>query len=301
MDWIIPISADERIQGGLFPQTAAAAFEALREHGCLILRGVFDGTIIDSLLEEFRSQYGAMNLAAMESEAAKPAPNAILKVGDGRFEITPRMTGAFGNPQVFANSLLCRFLAGVLTRDMRLSGFTAIVSYPGADLQHIHRDHGVLFDEPGLSANLPHYAINVSVPLIDVDSEIGPTAIWPDSHRWAGDSLAQLDTATVVPFQRGDCVLIDYRTLHTGMPNKSDIVRPIIYMVYARTWFFDEINHINRPPLDMTLEELQALPKGVQSLLLRALSHNMRARYLSNAAGRGASGASPARSYKGPG
>jgi hypothetical protein len=284
MEWIVPISNEERAQSALFPQTAAAGYEALRTHGCLILRGAFDTALIDSLLAEFKSQYGGTDLAAMEAQAARPAPNAILKVGGGRFEITPRMTGAFGNPQLFANALLCRFLAGALTRDMRLSGFTAIVSHPGADLQHIHRDHAALFDEPGLSATLPHYAINVSVPLIDVDAELGPTAIWPGSHRWAANALATPETATIVPFERGDCVLIDYRTFHTGTPNKSSRVRPILYLVYARTWFFDEVNHLNRPSLDLTLEEFHALPKGAQSLLLRAFSQNMRAKYFIDAA-----------------
>lgn len=280
MDWIVPVSQDERRQGALLPPTAAAAYAALREHGCLILRGVFERDLIDSLHGEFRAQYGGVDRAAMEALAAKPPPNALLKVGEGRYEITPRMHGAFGNPQVFASSLLCRFLAAVLTRDMRLSGFTMVVSHPGAALQHIHRDYTMLFSEPGLSAVLPHYAINVAVPLIDVDETIGPTGIWPGSHQWDDGPLPPPQSVTVVPFQRGDCVLVDYRTLHTGMPNNGRVVRPILYMVYARTWFFDEVNHVNRLSLDMRLEDFQALPQGVQPLLLRALANNMRARYL---------------------
>jgi ectoine hydroxylase-related dioxygenase (phytanoyl-CoA dioxygenase family) len=80
-----------------------------------------------------------------------------------------------------------------------------------------------------------------------------------------------METATRVPFQQGDAILIDYRTLHTGMPNTSGRVRPIAYLVYARTWFFDEINHMERSSLDMPLATYRSLPQYTRSLLLRAL------------------------------
>jgi ectoine hydroxylase-related dioxygenase (phytanoyl-CoA dioxygenase family) len=72
------------------------------------------------------------------------------------------------------------------------------------------------------------------------------------------------------PFQRGDCLLVDSRTIHAGMANASTMVRPILYMMYCREWFYDDCNHRQRLPLDITLEEIQALPKNVQSLMLRA-------------------------------
>jgi len=65
---------------------------------------------------------------------------------------------------------------------------------------------------------------------------------------------------TTCALQRGDCVMLDYRTLHAGLPNLSQQARPIVYMVYARPWFFDDVNHINRIPLDMPVEHYEALP-----------------------------------------
>jgi len=89
---------------------------------------------------------------------------------------------------------------------------------------------------------LPAHAINVAIPLIDVAVETGPTGIWLGSHKWPESYIPPPEAMTSVPFQRGDCILVDYRTLHTGLPNHSNLVRPIIYMTYARTWFFDECN-----------------------------------------------------------
>ena len=89
------------------------------------------------------------------------------------------------------------------------------------------------------------------------------------------------ESATKIPFQRGDCVLLDYRTLHAGLPNQSANARPVMYLVYARTWFFDEANHQGRTPLNMSLETYQSLPESARPLVLRAYSQAMRARHAS--------------------
>ena len=128
---------------------------------------------------------------------------------------------------------------------------------------------------------MPVYAVNVSVPLIDIDLETGPTGVWPGTHLWPEGQVPSPETVTQVPFLRGDCILMDYRTLHTGLPNRSTRVRPIVYMVYTRTWFFDEVNHAGRSSLDMPMEGYLALPETVRPLLLRAFSQTMRARHLS--------------------
>jgi ectoine hydroxylase-related dioxygenase (phytanoyl-CoA dioxygenase family) len=116
------------------------------------------------------------------------------------------------------------------------------------------------------------------VPLIDVDTRTGPTGVWLGSHRWP-HAKAQIETMTVAPLQRGDCMLLDYRTLHAGLPNASRQVRPIVYMVYARPWFFDNSNHVSRIPLDMPIEHYNTLPASLRPLLTRAFSYAAHARW----------------------
>jgi SEC-C motif len=89
------------------------------------------------------------------------------------------------------------------------------------------------------------------------------------------------DSLTVSSLQRGDCLLMDYRTLHTGLPNQSGRARPMVYMVYARPWFFDYHNHIrvSRVPLDLPIEHYHELPASVRPLLARALYYAMLARW----------------------
>ena len=279
MDHIVSVSGDERARGMLAPDTARSALGALTEHGCVLLRGAFALELIDGLYREFLERYGALDAAGMAERAASPPPNRFLEVGTARYEITLAMQGAFANPQFFANPLLTRFLLPLLGTDMRLSGLTTVVSHPGAGQQHTHRDHPHLFTEQQTGPGLPTYAINVSLPLIDVDLQIGPTGVWLGSQRWPQQQEAPAQAMTALAVQRGDCVLIDYRTLHAGLPNRSTRVRPILYLVYARTWFYDEVNHVARRSLDMSLEQYEALPAYARPLLQRAYSQAIRARW----------------------
>src|SRR5260221_1453723 len=240
MDWVVAVAGNETAGEELAPETEAAAHAAFREHGCVLLRGMFTPDTVEAMHGEYVAQFGTLDMAAMGIEAERPAPNRFLSVGGARCDITLRMTGAFGRPDVFANPRLLKFLAPLLGKEIHLSNFTAVVSHPGAPRQHIHRDHGHLFPEATVGPDLPIYAVNVAVPLIDVDLRTGPTGVWLGSHRWVDELSAQFENMTLSSLQRGDCMLLDYRTLHTGMPNAGRQIRPIIYMVYARPWFFDD-------------------------------------------------------------
>ena len=278
---VVSVSPDERAQGQLTPPANVAAVTALHEQGAVILRGAFPTGTIDALAGEFAARYGGLDLAGMEARAMAPPPNPIQKVGDGRFEIAMRMTGLFGKPDLFANRIVLNFLGQLLGGNlMRLGSMTVVASFPGAAVQHIHRDHAQLFQEfANIGPNLPIFAVNVSVPLIDIDQTTGPTGIWPGSHRWTTNDPPR-ESMVSIPFQRGDCILMDYRTLHTGLPNHSQKVRPILYLVYTREWFFDDNNHRQRIPLDMPLADIEALPEELSLLMLRARQQALRLKQL---------------------
>ena len=279
MDLVVAVSPNEAAGGALSPQTAAAANALFREHGCVLLRGALAPSIITAMHDQFVAEFGALDSPAMQAEAAKPPPTRFLMVGDARYDIVLRMTGAFGRPEIFANSLLVAFLHSLLGPDMQLSNFSVVAAHPDAPEQDMHRDYGHLFAEPGVGPNLPIYAVNVAVPLVDVDIEMGPTRIWPDTHRKNQGDFVSLRTGLTYAMRRGDCMLVDYRTMHAGAHNRSGRMRPIVYMVYARPWFFDQANHITRIPLDMPFEQFEALPGSLRPLLIRAYSYALRARW----------------------
>jgi hypothetical protein len=279
MDWIVAVSPGETASGEFAPETEATARAAFAEHGCVLLRGLFPPATIDAMYREYAAQLGNLDLAAMREQAEQPPPNRLIGVGRARYDVTLRMTGAFGRPDVLANGLLLKFLGPLLGKDMRLNSLTVVVSHPGSPQQQAHRDNDHLFSEPGVGPNLPVYAVNVAVPLIDVDLETGPTGVWLGSHRGGQVIAVQHGAMAVSPWQRGDCMLMDYRTLHAGLPNRGGRARPIVYLVYGRRWFADDVNHINRIPLDMRLEQYEELPESVRPLLVRAYTHAIRLRW----------------------
>jgi ectoine hydroxylase-related dioxygenase (phytanoyl-CoA dioxygenase family) len=270
VEWFIAVSPAERAGGELSPQSLRQAELAFQKYGCALLRGVFEASTLDAMHADYVARYAAMDSTRMQAEAERPPPTPYIRVGDARYDITLRMNGAFGRPEVFANRLLCGLLATLLGDDMNMSSLTLVVSHPGAAMQHGHRDFPHLFADPGIGPGLPPYAINVAVPLIDVDHETGPTGVWLGSHRWQSHIPNEQQKLTVCSFERGDCLLLDYRTVHAGMPNRTARARPIVYMVYARRWFADFRNHAARASLDITPEEWQALPESARALLLRA-------------------------------
>jgi hypothetical protein len=273
---ILAVSADERARGRLDAEVERGALAAFRSHGCLVLRGALAPALIDAMHADYMARYGALDANAMRERALLPPPNPIIARGEGRFQITPRMTGAFAAPGIFASLLLRHVLAPMIGDDLQLSSFTLVVSHPGASLQAVHRDFGHLFADPGVAASLPPHAVNVVVPLLDVDLATGPTGVWPGSQAWPENGRAQPDTMAACALQRSDCMLVDYRTLHTGLPNLSSRARPILYMVYARSWFFDDANHFGTTALDLSLEEHRRLPASAHPILIRALSQAMR-------------------------
>jgi hypothetical protein len=93
-------------------------------------------------------------------------------------------------------------------------------------------------------------------------------------------------------------MLVDYRTLHTGLPNLTARVRPILYMVYARGWFCDDATHFGVNSPDMPLENYNSLPELVRTPLYRAWSQAVR--IPGRESDRNARAAGPARNPENP-
>lgn len=271
LNWIVAVSPDESASETPLPATATAAHAAFGEHGCVLLRGAFQPATIDAMHGEFVAQFGTMSQAQMRECARRPGPNRVCQVGEARYDLVLRLTGALGQREVFANGILLKLLHLLLGAEMVLNSFTAVVSHSNAPAQRVHRDYPHLFSRGEYDRHMSVHAVNVVVPLIDVDLETGPTGVWLGSHLWERTD-APSETMTVCSLRRGDCMLLDYRLLHAGLPNRTSRARPIVYMVYARPWFFDQHNHLRtgRMPLDMPLERYNELPSSVRPLMERA-------------------------------
>ena len=247
------------------PALAGATTAFLRDV-LLLVRDVFPVDVLKQARAAMREY---------ETRPAADAQPARRRVGHNRFLMSVPMHSALGDPAIFADAGLLSVLGTLLSDDLVLESYTAVYALPGADSQGIHRDHDTLFEGGVLDAMLPPFAVQVAIPLSDLDTRSGTTAVWMGSHRspLGHERLAELRAApdfsgATLPAPRADdCTLMDYRVIHAGTPNRSDAPRTILYLVYSRPWFRDVNNFNGHPRLIIGRPQVERLDAPARSLL----------------------------------
>jgi hypothetical protein len=239
-----------------------AAFEGFTRHGYVILDNVMPPETVRSLHAEFFETYKDQ---IRDQEAADS-----LEVGGRRFMIPLHFSGGLGSPEVFANPYVMALVRMILDGEPIIDAFGAILSLSGAEDQHIHYDGPILFSSE-ISRLLPAYALTFGLPLIEMNDLSGTTAMWPGSHR-TGKHEGQEPLRPVVPV--GSCMLWDFRTFHSGTPNRSDQVRPMVYTTFARRWYQDPVNFRKETLPRLVFEPgfLQSLPDHLRPLFAHVRS-----------------------------
>ena len=215
---------------------------------------MFDPALIEAIHAEYLQQYG---------DFADNIDSYCMEVGEGRTMLSIRMQGALLDPALYAHPILISILQGLLGRDLLIDSATCVTAVPGASLQHLHRDHPLLFEDRDDPGRLP-YAITVAIPLIDLDESTGTTKLFLGSH------LAPADGKFTLPFvSRGGCYLVDYRLCHQGTANRSTRSRPILYLTYSRSWFIDGVNFTHQPRINIAEDDLSSIPQEHRPLFRR--------------------------------
>jgi ectoine hydroxylase-related dioxygenase (phytanoyl-CoA dioxygenase family) len=260
---LIRLSENEITAGTLDPATRLLVRQAFNNTGVVTIDNLFAPKFIVSLRDAFASCY-ARYLIDRESDET-------LKVGDKRIMVPVDVAQPFNAPQLYANPLLFPLIQDMLGQECVLGSFGAVTALPGAEDQHVHRDHPFLFQEEAIDTLMPAYAVNVIIPLIDIDEDHGTTRVWPGSHRiWSLDEAKRLPSEDpVVPV--GSCILMDYRLLHGGTANRSQENRPILYVIYHRPWFKDYVNFVKVRELRVSDEEYSNIPRVYQKWFTRSV------------------------------
>ena len=212
--------------------TRLLACQVFASKGVLAIENAFAPEFIASLRRAFVAEY-AQHLVDRETDETS-------KVGDKRILVPVEIAGAFNTPLLYANPFVFPLIQDTLGEKYILGSFGAVTALPRADDQPIHRDHPFLFQQQAIDTLMPAYAVNVFVPLVDVNEYHGTTRVWPGSHLiWADDDeVRQLPSEDLVA-QVGSCMLYDYRLVHQGTANRSEQMRSILYLTYDRPWFRD--------------------------------------------------------------
>jgi Ser/Thr protein kinase RdoA (MazF antagonist)/ectoine hydroxylase-related dioxygenase (phytanoyl-CoA dioxygenase family) len=241
------------------PDLVAAAQDLFADNGVLVINNLFRRDFIRQLHQAFGVRY--------RSYFADTTYDDALLVGDKRHMLTVDFQAPFNEPFLYGNPLLLSTLEGILGPEFVLGSFGAVIALPGAEAQHIHRDHPALLESPPDA--LSSFAVTVVVPLIDLTPETGSTRVWKGSHR-IDDEVDPPLTDSAVPFPAsGGCYLMDYRLLHGGTPNRSNQVRPILYVIYYRSWFQEAVNYDRQSRLVMTQQAYDQVPTALKFLFVR--------------------------------
>jgi ectoine hydroxylase-related dioxygenase (phytanoyl-CoA dioxygenase family) len=262
----INFSQQETADVKLAEGTLADSVSLFRECGALLIRDAFPKELLAGVAQAFAQKYLSLSKKKLRKR------DAI--VGDRRYMVTIDIKKPFNDPALYANPLLLELFHSLLTVHCRLASFGAVVAWPDAEDQAIHLDHPPLFENASICDAMSPYAITVVVPLVDMTEEMGTTAIWPGTHR-NPDRLQTLrrlmerpnyDGAEKPITNLGDAYLMDYRVIHGGLANRSENVRPILYMVYSRPWFRDGFNFSSQPSLQISKKQLKKVPEIHQGL-----------------------------------
>ena len=255
----IRVSAEERAQGFLEPETLALMVDQFNLHGAVQLDEVFEPAFIARLQRHFEQKYGRHF-----HDGHHPHE---LRTGDKRYMLTLELDEAFGDPELVASGLLMPFVRALLGHRCIMTTYTAVISLPGAKDQRMHKDFEAPFEEKGAKFKIPCWSLQAIVPLVPLDETTGATAVWKGTQHMGDNRARKVEDVHVPAVPLGSVLLVDYKTAHAGRANKSDGVRPIVCLAYARPWFRDVINHRTQPPLRFKPGYVATAPKKVLDLV----------------------------------
>lgn len=179
----------------------------------------------------------------------------------------------FDSPQLGRDAVWMPLIHRVLGSDARLVWKGLVVTEPGAEDQAFHpdgppvsREEWLLHEKrrprgssapainPPLTSPLPAHSLTVFLPLVDLSPANGPTAFLPGTHnrQMASSTLAAeaqhagstagAGQPAMLAINAGDAIIFDVRCQHAGSANRSQARRPLLYLVYGRSWY-DEAEH----------------------------------------------------------
>lgn len=262
----ISLSPHERNCMSLSPINFTKTIDNLKNKGFVLLEKFYNPKMIDKTRIHLEKFYLNKTFKNLEKDN--------YKIGDKRLLLSFVMEKELNNLYYYAHPCIQKIMSELLGENFILGGVGSVLSFPGSKMQHIHIDHPHLFNSDKLNAKTPPFAIQVNVPLIDYNKNLGPYAFWEGTHNLPSASkklkdlrkTKSLEEAKLITPKMGDIYLTDYRLIHCGLPNNSKQIRPMLYFVYFLPWFRDISNYDKVSAIKMNPNEFQKLPEQVSSL-----------------------------------
>lgn len=271
-----PIGLSVRSAARLAPAALRRAVRAMARDGTVVLDGLFPRPLLRRLRAEVLRRH----------ESGELRERGLVRDIGGRYAAVVPFAGPFLDPRLYASPALLKLMDALLGTQYCIGSLETVISLPGSSEQHQHVDGPIRFDRAvggrkrayrGDLSDLPPFAITLCVPLCDVDEENGPTAIWLGSHRAAlrarppgGREVARDYPLALMTGRLGRAFLFDFRVFHGGMPNWSREPRPLLMLVFTRTWYRDPNLAEVQPGVVVSPRALARVPERLKPLFMLA-------------------------------
>ncbi len=257
-----PCFSDKELKAGKPKRRRISEAQAyFQDFGLTMLHNALPRDLVVELKRAYFEHYGGLSEDELRGMGSR--------VGHERWMLSLPFQAPFDRPDLYAPKLVYPLIQRLLGDDFVLQSYSAVTAFPGAEHQHVHRDHELLYpeDEPA-SFSAPAYAVTVAIPLIDLDETCGGTSVWPKTHAGSLSLMTRMKKPVPVRPQMGSVYVMDYRLLHGGEPNTGHVPRPILYLVYARPWFKDACNFNAHPPLRAGDSAFEDVPQPLRHLFV---------------------------------
>lgn len=226
------------------------SIDVFNENGAVLIEDMFPQDMMQELYTSFMQRFEDWKKAGLGD------PNFV---GNKRYTVPLRIQAPFNDPRLWANPVLLDLLTEVMGARPILNAFGSVVTYAGANTQHVHREHPLLFEDVEANRGLPTHAVTILVPLVDLNEELGGTQLWEGTNK-AVEIDEPEGEPTVVYTRKGSMLVFDYSTFHGGLASRSDDVRPVLFLTYSLPWFRDSMAFESHFALGITEKELDAIP-----------------------------------------
>jgi ectoine hydroxylase-related dioxygenase (phytanoyl-CoA dioxygenase family) len=237
----LKIGPEELLSGIMDPKHLAAATQAVREDGFVVLEDVVSLAHIAALRVRM----------IQDLETILARPDAPFNWNKGNVQQDPPPFPPYIFRDVLVNDMVVAVSRALLGPGVKLASYTGNTATPhGEQRQPVHPDVGQLW--PDLPVATPAFSLVVNLPMVDMSPENGSTEIWPGTHldtsmfAWNDDLKVPAEhiearRKIVPPIQptvkAGSAVIRDIRMWHAGMPNHTDQPRPMIGMILWMGYF----------------------------------------------------------------
>ena len=234
-----------------------AAVKRLQDLGIVYLKNAVDTRTLLSLQKcenkIFDKVKNALNKNGINyKNQNKPwAFSDVASRSPGRFDIKA-LPQEFQDEGILKNQNWISVIEAILGKNYKVAFSGIVESLSGSVDQQWHRDGNHLYDNVLIKEP---YALTCFIPLVSITeaNNLGAPQFVPKSHHvmnecaidLQGDAIMQLDN-----FPLGDALIFDYRLVHRGVKNISVTRRPLMYIVYAKSFWSDQINFGDRPLLN---------------------------------------------------